>query len=177
MKKTTKGAFAAGTAAVLLLGGTGTLAYWNATDTNDPGAIGSGRLALLNETGVWQLNGGVVADPTAVVLVPGDEVSFAGSYEIDAAGDNLQATVSVTGASEAGTLASHVTTTSTFTLDGVELTGAEVVTEEDDGELLAVAIDIDFPFGTVVDNTSQGLALDLTQIAVVLTQTDATPVV
>jgi alternate signal-mediated exported protein len=175
MNKTTRGALAGGAAALLLLGGAGTLAFWNATDTNDPGAIGSGRLALLAETGVWKLNGGVVEDPTAVLLVPGDEVTFDGTYVIDAGGDNLQATVSVTGAAEAGTLAGHVSTTSEFTLAGTALAGSEVITELDDGDMLGVAIDVDFPFGTTVDNTSQGKTLDLSQIAVVLTQTDATP--
>jgi alternate signal-mediated exported protein len=175
MNKTTKGALAGGAAALLLLGGAGTLAFWNATDTNDPGAIGSGRLALLDETGEWKLNGDLVADPTVVLLVPGDEVTFDGTYVVDAAGDNLQATVSVTGAAEAGSLAGHVATTSAFTLAGTTLTGSEVITELDDGDTLGVAIDIDFPYGTTVDNTSQDKTLDLSEIAVVLTQTDATP--
>ena len=50
-----------------------------------------------------------------------------------------------------------------------------IVTEDDDGDVLDVAIDIDFPFGTAVDNTSQTETLDLTGVDVVITQTDATP--
>lgn len=42
MRKTTKGALAAGAAAALLIGGAGTLAYWAAEDSADggPGRLG-----------------------------------------------------------------------------------------------------------------------------------------
>lgn len=178
MNKSTKGLVAAGAAATLLLGGAGTLAYWNATDGIDGGSIDSGSLALLNEAGTWELNGVSVLDPTTVVLVPGDELEFVGTYEIDATGDNLEATVSVTGGAESGTLADDVTTTTAFTLAGTALTGTDTIDETNDGETLGVTITIDFPFGTTADNLSQSSTLDLSAIEVVLTQTDASaPVV
>jgi predicted ribosomally synthesized peptide with SipW-like signal peptide len=50
MRKSTKGALAAGTAAVLLTGGAGSLAYWTATDTTKGAVIGAGQLGLTQLT-------------------------------------------------------------------------------------------------------------------------------
>ena len=46
MNKTVKGAFAAGTAAFLLVGGAGSLAYWNDTANVAGSTINSGTLTL-----------------------------------------------------------------------------------------------------------------------------------
>ena len=58
MKKTTKGALAAGSAAVLLMGGVGTLAYWNDSEDVDryDGGLGQLDLALV-ACDDWQLDG------------------------------------------------------------------------------------------------------------------------
>ena len=50
MKKSTKGAVAAGAAAVLLLGGAGTLAFWNADGTAEGGTLTAGTLELTDLT-------------------------------------------------------------------------------------------------------------------------------
>lgn len=175
MNKTTKGAVAVGAAAVLLLGGAGSLAYWNATASVDGGQIEAGELTLtpVADTGEWTFNGTTVADPTAVVVVPGDQLEYTGSYTIGAEGDNLQAGVTVAGGAAAGTLAPFLTTGLAYTIDGTA--SVATITEDDDGEVLAVDLDISFPFGTAVDNTSQGTTLDLSALAITLTQTDATP--
>ncbi|MDN4161614.1 alternate-type signal peptide domain-containing protein [Nocardioides abyssi] len=173
MNKTAKGALAAGTAAVLLMGGAGSLAYWNATDTNDPDIFGSGHLKLVEETGAWTLNGAPVADLANVLVVPGDELVYAGSYIVDAAGDNVAATVSVVGGAESGTLAPFVETTTVFELAGEVITPTTAISGADDNAPLTVDITVDFPFGASVDNDSQEQVLDLTAITTTLTQTDA----
>jgi alternate signal-mediated exported protein len=171
MNKSTKGAVAAAAAGILLVGGAGTLAYWNATGTVQGGAINSGRLALINPgPQSWELNG-APADGT-VVLVPGDELVFSGSYEIDAAGDNLEASVGVTGGAESGGLAPFVDTTVDASIAGTPVTA---ITEANDGDTVDVRATIDFPFGTTADNASQDQTLDLSDITITLTQTDATP--
>ncbi|WP_447646051.1 alternate-type signal peptide domain-containing protein [Nocardioides zeae] len=98
MNKTTKGAIAAGSAAVLLLGGAGSLAFWNATADVPGGTVDSGELTLTPAAaGQWTFNGAPIADPGTVTLVPGDELAYTGSYTIGAEGDNLEAGVAVTG--------------------------------------------------------------------------------
>lgn len=177
MKKSTKGVIAAGAAAVLLLGGLGSLAFWNAEQSIDAGAIESGSLALTEPTGAWTLNGVAVPEDGLedIVLVPSDELVFDGSYVVEAVGDNLTATVDVETDDAAGALAEFVTTTSSFTLEGVAIDEDTAITDDNDGDVIDVDLSIVFPFGTEVDNLSQGRTLDLSAITVTLTQTDATP--
>jgi alternate signal-mediated exported protein len=171
MDKSTKGALAAVAAGLLLAGTAGSLAYWNATGSVDGGDIDSGKLALINPGALtWTLNGNPASG--SVVLVPGDELVFSGSFEIDAAGDNLQADVGLSGGGGSGSLAPYVTTDVAATIAGSPVTQ---VTEANDGETIDVQATIDFPFGSSADNDSQSKTLDLSDIAVTLTQTDATP--
>ena len=171
MNKSTKGAVAAAAAGVLLIGGAGTLAYWNAQGTIEGDSIDSGRLALINPgPQTWTLNG----EPASgnVVLVPGDELVYTGSFEIDAAGDNLVATFGVGGGLESGGLAAFVETDVEAVVDGSAVIG---VTAANDGDIVDVTASVDFPFGTTVDNASQGQTLDLSDVTVTLTQTDSSP--
>ena len=171
MNKSTKGAVAAAAAAILLVGGAGTLAYWNATGSVDGDDISSGKLALINPGAqTWTLNGDA-ADGT-VVLVPGDELVYAGSYEIDAAGDNLVATLGIAGGTETGGLSAFVDTSVDAVVDGATVTD---VTAADDGKRIDVRATVDFPFGTSVDNASQSQTLNLSDLTITLTQTDASP--
>lgn len=173
MKKTTKGAVAVAGAAVLLAGGAGTLAYWNDTATINGGTITAGDLRLTAlDAGTWKLNGTTVPSISAVRVVPGDQLTFTGSYDITAVGDNLQADVSVDGATVSGGLAPKLTTSVTKTVGGAAV---GPITEDDDGDDVVVTATFDFPFGATVDNTSKTLTADLSNVTVTLTQTDATP--
>lgn len=173
MKNSFKAVLATSAAAFLLVGGAGTLAYWESSDTAAAADITAGTLKLTDpKVGGWKLNGETVADPAAVRVVPGDELDWSGSFVIQASGDNLEGTLTVTGGNEGeGGLSPHVETTTSWTLDGATHTGP--VTAAHDGDVIAVTIDITFPFGEAVDNTSQALALDLTDISVNLKQTEA----
>lgn len=174
MKKSTKGALAASASAVLLLGGAGSLAYWNATGDVGGGTITAGELRLTESTApAWTLNGAPVADIAAVRVVPGDTLRFTGAWTIAASGDNLQADVDLTGIEGQGGLTDDVTITDAYTVGGAPLSGS--ITDENDGDVLAASVVVDFPFGSTVDNGSQGQTLDLTDVDVVVTQTDATP--
>lgn len=180
MNKTTKGAVAVGAAAVILLGGAGSLAFWNDSVAVPGGAVNSGKLTLDPVApGQWTLNGTTVANPQAVVLVPGDELAYAGTFVIGAAGDNLEATVDVSGGAAAGDLTNYVDTTVAYAFTGEPGTPVPAaITEENDGDEIDVAVTIDFPFDEnngVADNDSQTKTLNLSEIAIVLTQTDATP--
>jgi alternate signal-mediated exported protein len=171
MEKSTKGALAAAAAGLLLTAAGGSLAYWNATGSVNGGNIDSGKLALINPGAqTWTLNGQPASG--SVVVVPGDELVLTGSYEIDAAGDNLQATVGVSGGSGSGTLAPYVNTAVDAEIGGSPVSS---ITAANDGDVIDVVATIDFPFGSSADNASQSKTLDLSSIAVTLTQTDASP--
>ena len=173
MNKSTKGAIAAGAAAALLLGGAGSLAYWNATGTIAGGSISSGTLTLTaKDTGTWKLNGTTVAAATTKI-VPGDELVYTGSYTIGATGNNIQGNLAVTGGT--GTAWTGSTLTSTFKLDGTAVTGTTPITGAQNGKDVAAEITIDFPFGSTADNSSQAKTVTLSNVGVTLTQTDASP--
>ncbi|MHA6737642.1 alternate-type signal peptide domain-containing protein [Rhodococcus erythropolis] len=101
MNKTTKGAIAAGAAAVLLAGGAGTMAAWNAsTNTTGAGTVTAGSMAVSETTaGTWKWVGGSKAGqafaPTDK-LVPGDKVAYTSVYQVTLNGTNLKATLTPT---------------------------------------------------------------------------------
>ena len=125
MKKSTKGAFAAGSAAVLLMGGVGTLAYWNDSETVTGTTIGSGRLDLeVVDCDDWQLDadGGAGGDLGSREIVPGDSLTKTCTYTLTAEGDHLEASLGITTPNWTGALASKVTTAATFTVGVVPVT-------------------------------------------------------
>lgn len=111
MKKTTKGALAAGAAALLLAGGAGTFAAWTSDGGDTPGAVvDTGRLAVEQvpetATWTWQTTGreGQLFNPATDTLVPGDEIRFTSQYLLDVEGTNLSAElVATSGATGSGT--------------------------------------------------------------------------
>ncbi|MDJ0359121.1 alternate-type signal peptide domain-containing protein [Rhodococcus sp. H29-C3] len=100
MKKSTKGAVAAGAAAVLLLGGLGSFALWSDEEPVSGGTINSGELnfALVPGSGNWTETSVVPeadlgADPSGFPIVPGDVLEYSTSYVVNWAGDNLRASI------------------------------------------------------------------------------------
>lgn len=119
MKKTTKGALAAGAAAVLLAGGAGTYAAWTATSPSlQGGNVTTGHLTVTQKPGTttgWTWVGGA-KDGQAVAatdtIAPGDEVAYTGTYVLGIKGTNLTAKVDVTTAN-GGSIPQELTWTST----------------------------------------------------------------
>lgn len=93
-------AIAAGTA--LLLGGTGTYAYWSTQEALAVDDIVSGDLDLALGDAVWTIDG-VVGGPTviptanlgAVRLVPGDVLTLDQDLDVTLVGDTLAAILSI----------------------------------------------------------------------------------
>lgn len=168
MNKSTKGALAIAAATSLLVGGAGTLAYWNATGTVEGDGINSGELALTNPgPQTWKLNGTTVDG--SVVIVPGDHLTFAGSYEVAARGDDLLATLDLSSGTGTGGLGAFVTTDVDALIGGAAVT---TVTDDNDGDTIEVRATVDFPFGSTVDNSSQNKTLQLDDMTITLTQAD-----
>ncbi|MCR1783098.1 alternate-type signal peptide domain-containing protein [Nocardioides carbamazepini] len=191
MKKTTKGALAAGTAAVLLMGGAGTLAYWSDTANIGGTSISTGSLALENDNcGGWVLDKGDVVNEavyTNQLLVPGDSLTRVCSFQIEASGAHLEATLTTPAAVPlTGTLESVSTTESApvnasyvvaddaaGTTNPIAVPGT--ITSSHDGKYLVATVTVDFPYGTqttVNANDTQLKAGTLDAITVSLTQDD-----
>ncbi|WP_158282995.1 alternate-type signal peptide domain-containing protein [Nocardioides silvaticus] len=178
MKKTTKGALAAGGAAALLLGGASTLAYWSAEGDVEGGTFTSGELKLLNEDcdgagagegSGWFFDGGESAPSKEYVagdlVVPGDVLTKTCTYEIQATGEHLRAGLATTGATTSGALASSLAPTASFTVAGETTTS---ITDTNDGDVLTATISVEFDGGA--DNSTQNLAAVLSSYVVTATQ-------
>ena len=169
MKKSTKGAVAAACAAVLLLGGAGSLAYWTDDGTASGGTITTGNMALSDGTCEA---GWTYPDGSAVTtIVPGDSITKSCSVEVTGSGDHLTASVSAPG---------EVTYTTTMQLTATadyEL-GGESVGDGDsfaiDGPTTLVAeVEVIFPYGdatTINANDTQDVTATLDAITITLTQ-------
>lgn len=189
MRTSTKGLIAAGAAAVLLMGGAGTLAYWTDSEDIDAGSVTAGDLDLAAGTcdAAWVYAAGSAGAGTSVdLIVPGDVITKDCTFTVNASGDNLAATVDVPDTltlTEAPTGTSFDATVSAdYDLGGTALADGGTITSADDGETLTVTFEVDIPFGTddaattpVNANDMQNLEATLDTLTVTLTQTDPNP--
>ncbi|MDP3967962.1 MAG: alternate-type signal peptide domain-containing protein [Nocardioides sp.] len=186
MRKETKGAFAAGTAAVLLLGGAGSLAYWTDAEDIEGGSVNTGSLALGTSTcgAVWvYADGNAGAGTTVTTIVPGDAVSKECTFSITATGDNLTAELTSPTTTvipdPAGTTSFDATVAVSYE-DALGAAFPTTITESNDGDVVTATITVTFPFGTDEDaetvingNDTQGVTATLDGINVTLTQTES----
>ena len=110
MNKTTKGAIAAGAAAVLLAGGAGTMAAWNAsTGAGGSQTVNAGSMTISEAagSGVWKL-GANTFNPASDKIVPGDVLTYTATYNYTLVGTNLKATLTPTVGGISGALASKL---------------------------------------------------------------------
>lgn len=101
MNKMFKGAIVSGIGVALLLGGGGTLAVWNQGAASNAGTIVAGDLNLEAGKGYWTssvANGEKIADISAYRVVPGETLTYTQPLKVTLEGDNLKATLKVTGA-------------------------------------------------------------------------------
>lgn len=176
MNKLAKAAIAGAAGIALLLGGAGSLAFWNDSAGMGGASITAGTLTIRSNTdGAWTNDGNPV-DLATFRAVPGDELVFTTTFNVTATGDNLSATVGITGDSiEAAStgaadtaLAGLLTKSVAFKVDGDTSTtvdpapGIQVVT---------VSVTISWPNGTsAADNPAKNGAVDLTGMTITLTQ-------
>lgn len=179
ISRSSKGAIAAAAAGVLLLGGAGSLAYWNDSQTVTGGSISSGTLSLTQEAGQvcssWTLDaaGGPTAyTPGVTLIVPGDVITKTCDYTVNASGAHLAADLTMDATSITGSndLSAALTAAATYTLGGfVVATGADI-TSSNDLDVLNAEITVTFDSATS-GLTAQGLTAGLDNIVVSLVQT------
>lgn len=169
MNKFVKGSIAAAAATVLLLGGAGSLAYWNSSTGLSVASISTGKLTIVDSGGSWT--------GAPAVWVPGDEAVYTTTLTIDAAGTNIEGTLelddtslAITGATAGQFDVSFAAAAPTGTT--WEATG-EVLTITTAGQYqVPVTVTVSFPYGASADNTSQNATVNLSNLSFLLTQTD-----
>lgn len=177
MKKSTKGALAAGAAAVLLLGGAGTLAFWSDTATIDGGTVDTGTLALSDAEcdADWvYADGNANAGATVDLIVPGDTIAKVCTVEVTATGDNLRAkletpsTIPITTSPDAPSL--DATARANYAIEGQQI--PDLITSANDGDTVTATLEVEFPFGdeTTNGNDTQGILAELDELSITLTQ-------
>lgn len=115
MKKMIKGAAVAGLGVALLLGGGGTLAYWNAEVQTDAGQIVAGDLDLTAAAGSWTSN--LRTSPINIStykVVPGETLTYTQPLTVTLEGDKLAATLTVDGTGTQNGFDNNVTVTTTL---------------------------------------------------------------
>jgi alternate signal-mediated exported protein len=176
MNRSTKGALAASAAGALLLGGAGSLAYWNDTGTADGGSITSGTLGLADGTcdPNWVYASGTDAGTPVTLIVPGDSVTKSCTFIVTATGQHLSATLTAPATLTYTTDTSPTTltldTAATYDVDGVATT---TVTSANDGKFVTADFVVTFPYGDATTenlNDTQGLTATLDTLTVTLTQ-------
>jgi alternate signal-mediated exported protein len=93
-----KGTAALAVGAGLLLGGGGTLAWWNAADAAAPGTVVAGDLNVAKAgPGVWKDRAGNTITIASYKVVPGDKLTFTQDLNVTLVGNKMAATLTAAG--------------------------------------------------------------------------------
>ncbi len=177
MNKFTKASIATGAGIVLLLGGAGTLAYWNDSASTGAGTITAGTLSIESEgDGEWFEASDLTTpiDPEDFLVVPGDSLVYVESFEIGATGENLEATIEADASDiDKGAWGADLTASTALSIAGSPVA---TITDANDGDTVEVRVTLTFAFTSTVgvdapvNNGSQGAVVDLSDLAIVVTQ-------
>lgn len=192
MRSPVKAGLATVAGVALLLGSAGSLAYWNDTENPAGGTtVSSGELDLgTPDCGSgWLLDDGSGFTPASDTIVPGDSLTMTCTMLISATGEHLTAELTATSPAvqdtdglddELALTAAWETDTNATDGDTVSSTetaitpaaGAWDFTEADDGLYLRVTLELDFPFGSLDNDSNGGIDAVLDGVSVTATQTD-----
>ncbi|WP_280760164.1 alternate-type signal peptide domain-containing protein [Prescottella agglutinans] len=169
MNKTTKGAIAAGSAALLLAGGAGSFALWNAQADLNAGSINSGTLTLTTQgTPGWSDSHGPVTTWSSFKAVPGDVLTYKADVKIGATGNNLKAALTVDPASITGDAALKAALGTPVVTAKIGGNTVSTITSDNDGNV--VNVEVAFTFSGAADNTTQNVSASLSSLALKLQQ-------
>lgn len=181
MNKFAKGSLAAGAGLVLLLGGAGTLAYWNDSADLTGGTINAGTLDLTATEGTWAQGGTPIQDIAQWTMVPGDELTYTADLGLLAQGDNIQGTVVLDESFVKITPAAADQIDVSFdVVEGAPLPAGVTYADEvftftqPSGETaveIPIEVTVSFPYEDAEQNESQGAVVELEKISFTATQT------
>ncbi|MEL7974887.1 alternate-type signal peptide domain-containing protein [Isoptericola sp. F-RaC21] len=176
VNRLTKAAIAVGGAAVLLVGGAQTIAYWTAQGTATGSDVTAGTLTMTDgDCGDWTLDGGgAVTDG----IVPGDTVTSTCTLALGGTGDHLalgDITVSApTWAEENALTGALDLSLASATLGGETLT-LPLADPVPVGESDSLVVNLEAVFDTAAANDTQGLTAALEDVTVQVTQAHVSP--
>lgn len=168
MNKLVKGSIAGAAGIALLLGGAGTLAYWNSSADLAGTTITAGTLTIEADGVASAVH---AADDSAVsLIVPGDVVEITQGVDISATGDNLKAALDIdTTGLVANDLSGQVSFNVQAFAGAVEVTGLSNLTATQAASIDSVVVTATFD-STTDEQVGQGMSLDLANLKVTLTQ-------
>jgi alternate signal-mediated exported protein len=184
MKKSTKGALAAGAAAVVLLGGAGSLAYWTDSANVDGGNFKTGSVKLTADdcsTATWKYTTAGHTTDTVTSLVPGDSIAKDCTVTLTGTGDhlyvslNVPTSVAITRTPAAtGTDTLKATASATFDYNGTTYASGDIFkVASGSSAKVTVHYAVTFPYGdaTATDaNDTQNLTATLASLPITLKQ-------
>lgn len=163
MNKLLKGSIAGAAGIALLLGGAGTLAYWNDAETiGSAGTVQSGELSIESTTaGSWS--------DSIDLIVPGDSLTYTEEFTVTASGDNLRFNLGENVTDIVSTIDGATVAAEFDVTEGT--TPVTTLTNLDAGTYtVSVEITVNFP-STVSGTTGQLQDLDLSDAEITVTQT------
>jgi alternate signal-mediated exported protein len=170
VKNALKGSLAALAAAILLLGGGGSLAFLNDSEAMPGVSVTSGRLDLgTPDCGPgWVLDGGTPF--TTQKIVPGDVLTKDCTIDLTATGAHLGAELAIGTPTWAETndLTAELDATAVFTVNGATTTHIRSVDDTGTGEIRAT---IEVVFDEEALDVTQDLSAALQTLAITATQT------
>ncbi|MGW9627519.1 alternate-type signal peptide domain-containing protein [Microbacterium sp. NPDC055521] len=173
MNKTTKGTIAVAAAIALLMGGAGTLAYWQDSATAAAATITTGKLDVEIPKGCeWKVtNSGASATINKIAdfrMVPGDTVTCTVGFSTLATGDNLQAKAEIDWAGHGELPAEMVATASgTYNNATINALSFDVAKGAAGGQFL---FSLNWPLGTTPSQAGMGKQIDLAAATVTVSQ-------
>ena len=164
MKKSMKGTIAIAAGIALLLGGGGSLAYWQGTASTDSATIQTGELSVALTSGAtWQVKrGSTTTDITSSLasfkMVPGDQVIYTVPFQTKANGTNLTASGTVNWGGYASVPA-HLTSTAAGTYNSAAISGTSftVASGTANGHLVFT---LTWPFGANATNDTAAATMN-----------------
>ncbi len=172
MNKKTKGAIAAGAAALLLAGGAGTFAAWNDSEALTGGTITAGTLQFVDgsTSGTWYKGPATAGNEINLAtfkVVPGDTLTYKATTQFIAEGNNLNAKLTLDPGT-AGTFTGLTWGTPTVTAPGVDSTTG-VISSQAGPRSATVETTVTFDSATS-GTTSQGATAELNGVQLKLQQ-------
>ncbi|WP_461470863.1 alternate-type signal peptide domain-containing protein [Microbacterium sp. HJ5] len=156
MKKSMKGTIAIAAGIALLLGGSGSLAYWQGSAQVSSATVQTGELSVALTSGAtWQVKrGSTTTDITSTLssfkMVPGDTVVYTVPFQTKANGTNLTAGGAINWGGYAAVPA-HLTSSVAGTYNSAAISGSAftVASGTANGQLVFT---LTWPFGTSATN-------------------------
>jgi len=137
MNKLVKGGLAAAAGIALLMGGAGSLAYWNASETSSSGQIQTGHLTLsADAAGSWDV----------AKLAPGHTATYTQVFHLSVVGDGIEVALA-SQIGTGGTLPTDITQSTSYDIDGTAWNGTDTKTLNEGDYTVTATVTVTFAAG------------------------------